>query len=76
MKIRTICIYEGVQSLSIIACKFGFVVSTVNTIKKYTASIKGCVKERVMMKLITIIKKCKGAISEMENYTKDVDGSR
>jgi hypothetical protein len=66
LKIRMVYKCESGKSLSAIACELVFVESTVNTSMKDAACIKEPVKGMYMMKSAIIIKKCEGAISEME----------
>jgi hypothetical protein len=57
MKIRTICKYEGGQSLFLFVPEFGFMVSTVDSIMKDDAGMKEHVKGAEMMKLMMITEK-------------------
>jgi hypothetical protein len=52
IKVRMICKYEGVQSLSEISCELALATSTVNTIVKDAAHKKDHKKEMAMIKLI------------------------
>lgn len=63
---RMIRKYGSVQNLREIARELDFVVSTVNTTLKDAARVKDHLRGKAMMKLMTLRKKRKGAISEIE----------